>query len=89
MTENVSSTEIRKRITMNFGELEREELSQGHFQMVRDRAEIAPRSRRGGRGEGGCARAQVDGLLTPAVLAHIIRNQLYTPRTSRTSSPRA
>ena len=43
VTEDVSSTEIRKRITMNFGELEREELSQGHFQMVRDRAEIAPR----------------------------------------------
>ena len=31
----------------------------------------------GGEVERVCA--QVDGLLTPAVLAHIIRNQLYTP----------
>ena len=52
VTEDVSSSEIRKRIAANFGETERAEMQQGNFAMV-------------------------DGLLTPAVLAHIIRYDIY------------
>jgi len=55
VTENVSSSEIRRRIggeKINYGDVERVELQSGRLDMV-------------------------DGLLTPSVLAHIIRYRLY------------
>lgn len=61
VTEETSSSEIRRRITLperqsaNFAETERAFLNDGNYTMV-------------------------DGLLTPAVLAHVIRYQLYSKR---------
>ena len=69
VTEEVSSSEIRRRILRpaqtqpksNFGDVERDELQHAMSE------------------QGGHNFSMVDGLLTPAVLAHIIRYRLYGP----------
>ena len=91
VTEDVSSSEIRRR--MNIGKHGLTGLAQGNYQMVMPPTSPPPppltpkaitpflAARRAICLTGWhCAILQVDGLLSPPVLAHIIRYKLYITR---------